>query len=298
MEKPQNIAIEELSQNQLAEQPADSAVQYSRYFIEFAYKGTNYHGWQQQPNANTVQAELDRVLAVVFKQPIVTIGAGRTDTGVHARQMYAHFDAYIPSAGFRFAVRRGEKSDIPELPVSDDISIQTEKLIYSMNMMLPPDIAVKSLLVVAPDAHARFNATQRSYEYHIHFEKDPFIKEFAHYVHPIPDIKAMNAAAKLLLEYIDYTCFMKSMAQTNTNNCTVTRAEWLEVPGGMVFHVSANRFLRNMVRAMVGTLLQVGHGKLTVEGFRQVIESKSRCEAGVSVPACGLYLTSIVYPYI
>lgn len=269
-----------------------------RFFVEFSYLGTNYHGWQIQPNAHTVQAELDRVLSIVFRQEIQTLGAGRTDAGVHAKQMFAHFDADIPKMGFRFAKRKGEIDVKSDTSIIGDWLLQTGQIIHSVNMMLPYDIAVKRILLVHQDAHARFNANHRSYEYHVTFEKNPFLKGFAYYLHPQPDIAAMNDAAKLLFEYIDFSCFMKSKAQTNTNNCVVTNAQWIEVPNGMVFHISANRFLRNMVRSIVGTLLEVGRGRLDKEGFRAVIEGMNRSDAGMSVPACGLYLTEVKYPYI
>src|ERR1051325_6193093 len=159
-----------------------------RFFLEFSYKGTNYHGWQVQANAHSVQAELERVLSIVFRQPIHTLGAGRTDTGVHARQMYAHFDAEFPSTGFRFASRVEEPTALNEEEPANNWQLNTENLLYSINMMLPYDIAVKNLIQVDKKAHTRFDATARSYEYYINFHKDPFLKEFSYYVHPIPDI--------------------------------------------------------------------------------------------------------------
>jgi len=168
----------------------------------------------------------------------------------------------------------------------------------SINALLPHDIAAKRLIPVPPDAHARFDATQRSYEYHIHFEKDPFLNNFSWMLRNKPDVTLMNEAAKIIVEYTDFSCFSKSHTQVKTNNCKITRAEWVESEGKLIFHISADRFLRNMVRAIVGTLLMVGNKEIAPEEVRQIIESKNRSNAGTSVPACGLYLTEVRYPYI
>ena len=246
-----------------------------RYFIELAYNGTVYHGWQIQKNAVSVQEILNKALSTVLRQDIETLGCGRTDTGVHATQLYAHFD----SADFSLT-----KPD--------------SKFLTSVNALLPYDISVKRVISVAENAHARFDATLRSYEYHIHFYKDPFKHNFSWLILDVPDILLMNEAAKVLFDYEDFSCFSKSNTQTITNNCKILRAEWKLENRKLIFHISADRFLRNMVRAIVGTLLMVGKKQITVNDVRLIIESKSRCNAGTSVPACGLYLTEVNYPYI
>jgi len=217
---------------------------------------------------------LNKALSTLFRQQIETLGCGRTDTGVHATQFYAHFDL---------------KSEI-ENPKSE--------ILTSLNALLPYEIAVKRFIEVQPDAHARFDATMRCYEYHIHFHKDPFKHHFSWLLHDKPDIILMNKAAGILMEYQDFSCFSKSKTQVFTKNCVVSRAEWLEHDSAFIFYISADRFLRNMVRAIVGTLIQVGTGELKPVDIRSIIESKDRSNAGVSVPACGLYLTKVVYPYI
>jgi tRNA pseudouridine38-40 synthase len=243
-----------------------------RYFIELSYDGTDYHGWQVQPNAVTVQQVLDEALSTVLRQPIATTGCGRTDTGVHATEFFAHFDY---------------NSEI-EHPKSE----------ISVNAVLPQDIAIKRIIPIHPDAHARFDATQRSYEYHIHFEKDPFKVNRSWELRDKPDIALMNEAATTMMEFTDFSCFSKSNTQTFTNNCKITRAEWVEGEGGLVFHISADRFLRNMVRAIVGTLIAIGRKEMEPAAIKQIIESKNRSKAGTSVPACGLYLTEVKYPYL
>lgn len=248
-----------------------------RYFIQLSYDGTNYHGWQTQPNAVAVQQVLDNALCTVLRQPIVTVGCGRTDTGVHARDFYAHLDV--------------------EFMVDGQWSMD-EKIIRSLNSILPADIAIKKFIPVDAEAHARFDATLRSYEYHIHFEKNPFNTNYSWLLRDRPDIELMNQAAKIIMEYTDFTCFSKSNTQTKTNNCKIIRAEWVAVERGIVFYISADRFLRNMVRAIVGTLLIVGRTEIQPEDVRQIIESKNRSNAGTSVPACGLFLTKIEYPYL
>lgn len=246
-----------------------------RYFIELAYNGTNYHGWQIQPNAVTVQEMLNKALSILLRQPVETTGCGRTDTGVHATTFYAHFD-------------------LEESMVSGprDIGIR------SLNSLLPYDIAIKRIVPVHAEAHARFDATLRSYEYHIHFHKDPFKLDRSWLLRDVPDVALMNQAAAILMEYTDFSCFSKSNTQVFTNNCKISRAEWVKTGDGLVFHISADRFLRNMVRAIVGTLILVGKGEIEPEGIRAIIESKNRSNAGTSVPACGLYLTEVKYPYI
>ena len=247
-----------------------------RFFIELAYDGTNYHGWQMQPNAVGVQDVLNKALSTVLRQPIETLGCGRTDTGVHAKEFFAHFDVESMVHG----------------PLSMDNSIR------SFNSVLPHDIAIKKIIPVAADAHARFDATLRSYEYHIHFNKDPFKNGYSWLLRDEPDLDLMNQAAKIIMQYIDFSCFSKSNTQVKTNNCKITNAQWERTDGGIVLKISADRFLRNMVRAIVGTLLMVGNKEIAPEAIHDIIQSKNRSNAGTSVPACGLYLTEVKYPFL
>lgn len=247
----------------------------NRYFLEISYKGTAFHGWQIQKNAVSVQELLNNALSTCLREKVETTGCGRTDTGVHARQFFAHFDA------------PGEGLEVPE-----------SKLLTSLNALLPYDISVKRIIPVQPDAHARFDASMRHYEYHIHSEKDPFKQGFSWFIRDSPDIELMNAAARIMMEYRDFSCFSKSHTQTFTNNCSISKAEWINSDNGIVFQIAADRFLRNMVRAIVGTLLRIGYGEMPPEDIRQIIESKNRSNAGTSVPASGLYLTRVIYPYI
>jgi tRNA pseudouridine38-40 synthase len=243
-----------------------------RYFVKFAYNGKNYHGWQVQPDAISVQEVLNKALSTLLRQNIDVVGAGRTDAGVHATIMYAHFD------------------------YEQEIEVQT--LVKRMNSFLPKDIVVYDFIQLHDDAHARFDAIARTYEYHIHTFKDAFINEGSWYQHQILDIELMNDAAKILFEYIDFECFSKTHTDVNTFNCVIKEAYWVQNGNHLIFTVTADRFLRNMVRAIVGTLINVGLGKLSLTGFREVIESKSRKKAGFSVPAHGLYLTKVIYPYL
>lgn len=245
-----------------------------RYFLELAYNGTAYHGWQIQQNALSVQELINKALSTICRQEIETLGCGRTDTGVHARQLFAH-------------------ADIPL-----DVDVMSPRFLLSLNAMLPYDIAIKRFIKVAPDAHARFDASLRSYEYHIHFSKDPFLHNLSWLLRDKPDMELMNKAAILMMQYRDFSCFSKSNTQTFTNNCIISRAEWLPSDNGMVFHISADRFLRNMVRAIVGTLVRIGKKEMHVEDIHAIIESKDRSNAGESVPACGLFLTEVKYSYI
>jgi len=258
-----------------------------RFFIELSYDGTNYHGWQVQPNAVTVQEALDKALSTILRQPVETVGCGRTDTGVHATQFFAHFDLEESTADGPLSIAKTAKT-IDYGPWSMDKS-------RSLNAILPSAIAIKRIFPVAPDAHARFDATLRSYEYHIHFNKDPFKHNYSWLLRDGLDIERMNQAAKIMMEYTDFSCFSKSNTQTKTNNCKISRAEWVKMDNSIVFHISADRFLRNMVRAIVGTLLQVGRGEIEPYEVRPIIQSKNRSKAGVSVPACGLYLTQVIY---
>jgi tRNA pseudouridine38-40 synthase len=246
----------------------------NRYFLELSYKGTKYHGWQIQPNAVTVQEVLDKALSTVFRQPVETVGCGRTDTGVHAKQFFAHLELKGAS------------------PIKNSIC-------QSINALLPFDISVHKLFQVNPESHARFDATKRSYQYHINYYKNPFLHEFSWLIRDPLDIGLMNQAAQYLKEYTDFSCFSKSNTQVFTNNCKIFEAYWEETDnGGVVFHISADRFLRNMVRAIVGTMVEIGRKKIKPETIHSIIESKSRSNAGASVPACGLYLTEVVYPFV
>lgn len=244
-----------------------------RYFLEFAYNGTHYHGWQLQPNAKTVQETLTHAISTLLRKPIELIGAGRTDAGVHAKQMYAHFDY--------------------------DETFNKVSLIQKMNSFLPEDIVVFDILTVADDAHARFDATARTYEYHMHLSKDAFCNDLSFYHFRPLNISLMNEAAKILFEYEDFECFSKTHTDVFTFNCTIYKAEWeVKDKNKLIFTVSANRFLRNMVRAIVGTLINVGLEKIALDDFRKIIESKNRGNAGFSVPGKGLFLTKVSYPYL
>ena len=247
-----------------------------RYFIELSYNGTDYHGWQIQPNAMTVQECLDKALSVYFRQPVVTLGCGRTDAGVHATEFFAHFD----------------------LQVSEEKPVNVERSVTGINSLLPYQIAVKRVFPVDADAHARFDATERAYHYHLHFHKDPFKLERSWLFKTELDVDAMNEAAKIILEYTDFSCFSKSNTQTFTNNCKVTEAYFEQKDDGLQFTIRADRFLRNMVRAIVGTLVRVGKKEINLVQLREIIESKNRSNAGQSVPACGLYLVNVVYPFV
>lgn len=246
-----------------------------RYFIQLSYDGTNYHGWQTQPNAVAVQEVLDKALSTILREPIETLGCGRTDTGVHAKEFFAHFDA-----------------------VDSSSMMDNGTFLRSINSVLPHDIAIKNIMPVHADAHARFDATLRSYQYHIHFNKDPFKHGYSWLLRDEPDLGLMNQAAATIMEHTDFSCFSKSNTQVKTNNCKISRAEWVNTDGSIVFHISADRFLRNMVRAIVGTLIMVGKKEIEPEAVRDIIESKNRSNAGTSVPACGLYLTEVQYSFL
>jgi len=241
-----------------------------RYFLELSYAGTNYHGWQAQPNAVTVQETIEHALGLLLRNPIKITGAGRTDTGVHARQMFAHFDV--------------------EKPINPD------DLTYKLNSFLPPDIAIHKTYPVKDTAHARFDAVARSYQYFIHRYKDPFLTETSWYLAKDLDVDLMNQAAKILMQYKDFKSFSKTHTDVKTYICDMRQAAWKVIDNQLVFYITANRFLRNMVRAIVGTLVDVGLRKISRDELIQIIESRDRSNAGFSVPAKGLFLTEIVYP--
>ena len=241
-----------------------------RYFVTFSYDGTRYHGWQIQPNGDSVQERLQGALSTLLRHQICVTGAGRTDSGVHARMMVAHFDL--------------EKA------------IDTQQLTYKLNKLLPYDIAVQKVVQVSDGLHARFSATSRTYHYYIHTVKDPFRKAYSCELHYPLDFVTMNEAAKILMDYEDFGAFCKSGADVKTTICHVTQARWVQTSeASWYFEITANRFLRNMVRAVVGTLLDVGRGRMTLDEFRKVIEEKRRTKAGESMPGHALFLENIEY---
>lgn len=251
-----------------------------RYFIQLSYDGTGYHGWQVQPNGVSVQEVLQKALSTLLRQPTEVTGAGRTDAGVHASMMVAHFDwsAAHEDEG-------GEKAPL-----------DCTQLTYKLNRLLPPDVAVQAVRPVGPEMHARFSATRRTYHYYIHTRKDPFLRGYSWQVNVPLDFALMNEAAQVLLEYSDFTSFSKTGTDVKTNICQLTEARWEQLkPGEWRFTVSSNRFLRNMVRAIVGTLVEVGRHRMTISQMRHAIEAKDRQRAGESVPGHALYLTNIEY---
>jgi tRNA pseudouridine38-40 synthase len=241
-----------------------------RYFITFSYDGTRYHGWQIQPNGDSVQERLEWALSTLLRQEVNVTGAGRTDAGVHARVMVAHFDF--------------------------EEAIDCQQLCYKLNRLLPFDIAVQEVKQVGDDMHARFSATSRTYHYYIHTKKDPFRRAYSCEIHYPLDFALMNEAGKILTTYEDFGAFCKSHTDVKTTICHVTEARWVQTSEtAWYFRITANRFLRNMVRAVVGTLIDVGRGKLSIEEFRKVIEGKRRTEAGESMPGNALFLEDVRY---
>ncbi|MCB0459262.1 MAG: tRNA pseudouridine(38-40) synthase TruA [Flavobacteriaceae bacterium] len=241
-----------------------------RYFLEIAYNGKNYNGWQIQPNAPSIQETLTNALSTILRKELHIVGAGRTDAGVHASQLFVHFD------------------------VDQELD---EELVQKLNSFLPDDIVVKNLFSVDDEAHARFDAISRSYEYRILLGRDPFMLDttWQLYYQQL-DVEMMNNAAAELLNHTNFKSFSKSKTDVKTYNCKVTQAKWILDNNLLTFHISADRFLRNMVRAIVGTLIEVGLGKKTVEDFREIIESEDRSKAGFSVPPQGLFLVKVAYP--
>ena len=241
-----------------------------RYFITLSFDGTAYHGWQIQPHSVSVQEELQKTLTTLLRMPVEVVGAGRTDTGVHARKMVSHFDI--------------------------NAELDCQQLVYKLNKLLPRDIAVQHVEQVSDDLHARFSAKSRTYHYYVHLGKNPFLRSYSWQLYGNPDFELMNKAAVVLMEYMDFTSFSKVNTDTKTNDCTITEAHWDRVGEGQWrFTITANRFLRNMVRAIVGTLMEVGRGRMTIEQLRQVIEAKDRCRAGDSVPGNALFLVDVKY---
>lgn len=241
-----------------------------RYFVEFSFFGKAYHGWQRQPNAVTVQEIMEEVFSTLIGARTELLAAGRTDTGVHAKQMFAHFDTLQ--------------------------ALNAEEFVHKANAFLPDDIALHKLYDVDDKAHARFDAIERTYDYWILRKKDPFFNHTAHYVKRSLDLKAMNAATKIIMEYEDFKCFSRSNTDVKTYICDIKNASWIEEDEKLIFTITADRFLRNMVRAIVGTLLEVGTDKLRPKDVKTIIKSRDRSQAGPSVPAKGLYLSKVLYP--
>ena len=243
-----------------------------RYFIRLSFSGQHYHGWQVQKNANSIQEELNRTLGMLLKnEAFETTGCGRTDTGVHAKEFFAHFDHHE--------------------------EVDRDHLVGQLNAILPGDISIRSLGKMPDDAHARFDAISRTYVYRMHHFKDPFLQGWSWFVQRKPDTVVMNDLSTVLMSHEDFSCFSKSGTDTATNNCRITQATWETNEYETTFTISADRFLRNMVRAIVGTLLEGGNGKLDKSGLERILNSRDRSEAGRSVPAHGLYLTEVKYPY-
>jgi tRNA pseudouridine38-40 synthase len=247
----------------------------SRYFIKLAYNGTNYNGWQVQENTpNTIQQVLEEKLTMLLKEPIEVIGCGRTDTGVHARNYFAHFNCS-----------------------NTDLTENSEHWVYKLNNVLPPDISIFFIQKVKEDAHARFDAITRTYHYYLHQHKNPFVENFSWHQYGEIDFELMNKACEILLQTSDFTSFSKVNTQTKTNICLVSEAAWIQLDENeWCFVITADRFLRNMVRAIVGTLMMVGRHKITLEDFQKIIDNKNRNDAGSSAPAHALFLTDIKYP--
>ncbi len=242
-----------------------------RYFIHLAYNGANYCGWQTQPGLPTVQQTLEQALTTLLRRPTAIVGCGRTDTGVHASDFYAHFNA------------------------TDEVD--TRQLTFKLNSFLPDDIAIYEIFAVRDNAHARFDATARTYQYHVSDRRLPFKQGLYSRIYYRPNLELMNQGANLLMEYEDFTSFAKLHTQVKTNICHLSLAQWEEREDEWVFTIRSNRFLRNMVRSVTGTLLDLGRGKLTLDGLRQIIERKDRCAAGASMPPQGLFLTRVEYPF-
>ncbi len=240
-----------------------------RYFIELSYDGSPFVGWQRQPTGDSVQSCLEDALKTLLQKPISVVGAGRTDAGVHARQLFAHVD------------------------LDDQVD---QNLKFRLNKLLPKEVAVNSILAVRDDAHARFDATGRRYSYHITTQKDPFLEKRSYYFSKSLDIELMNQAATVMLDHDDFKCFSKSRTDVKTYLCDIQEAYWEQNGSDLVFFIQANRFLRNMVRAIVGTLIEVGLKKISIDDFKSILQSRDRSKAGYSVPAHGLYLEKVYYP--
>lgn len=242
-----------------------------RYFLEISYRGTDYHGWQVQTNAHTVQAELNRALALLLRHPVETIGSGRTDTGVHAIQQFVHLDT--------------------------DVALQSYPHMHQLNALLPPDIAVWNVYPVNDKAHARFDAVSRKYEYRISFRKNPFLTDLCYQFAKPLDVPLMNEAASRMLNHQDFACFSRVKTDVKHFLCELSEVQWESLEDALVFHIRANRFLRGMVRTIVGTLLEVGQHRLTISTFEEIVQSRDRRRAGQAAPPAGLFLTEVTYNF-
>ena len=240
-----------------------------RYFVELSYDGTPFVGWQRQPAGDSVQSCLEDALSILFRKPISIVGAGRTDAGVHAHQLFAHVDL--------------------DEHVDQDLT-------FRLNKLLPKEIAVRNIIAVAQDAHARFDAVSRSYRYHITTQKNPFLQKRSYQFAKPLDLDLMNQAAKILIDHKNFKCFSKSKTDVKTYVCDIQQVHWQQNGSELVFFIQANRFLRNMVRAIVGTLIEVGLRKISISDFEAILASRDRSQAGYSVPAHGLYLEKVNYP--
>ena len=240
-----------------------------RYFVELSYDGTPFVGWQRQPAGDSVQSCLEHALSILFRKPLSIVGAGRTDAGVHAHQLFAHVDL--------------------DEHVDQDLT-------FRLNKLLPKEIAVRNIIAVAQDAHARFDAVSRSYRYHITTQKNPFLQKRSYQFAKPLDLDLMNQAAKILIDHEDFKCFSKSKTDVKTYVCDIQQVHWQQNGSELVFFIQANRFLRNMVRAIVGTLIEVGLRKISISDFEAILASRDRSQAGYSVPAHGLYLEKVNYP--
>ncbi|QDH79053.1 tRNA pseudouridine(38-40) synthase TruA [Echinicola soli] len=241
-----------------------------RYFMEVAYKGTRYHGWQVQPNALTVQEAINKALQTILRQEVATMGSGRTDTGVHGKQQFLHFDW--------------------------NDKLEKNIFLKKINAVLPKDISAYDLREVLPEAHARFDAEWRSYEYHISLRKNPFEETLSWHCFYKLDVTDMNKSAALLLQHRDFECFSKVKTEVNHFECEIKSAFWEQKDHHLVFHITANRFLRGMVRAIVGTLVEIGKGQMDILGFQQILDSQDRRKAGIAAPPHGLFLSRVTYP--
>jgi len=244
----------------------------NRYFIKLAYNGTNYHGWQIQENAHTVQAEINEKLSLILGKEINVVGCGRTDTGVHAREFYAHLEI-------------------------EKLKLKLSDLTFKLDRFLPGDIVIQKIFKVAPDLHSRFSAIDRTYKYYITKVKDPFLLNQSYFYHGPLNIEAMKTSCQYLFQFTDFTSFSKLHTQTNTNLCSIKKAEWEADGDVLIFTITADRFLRNMVRAIVGTMMEIGKGKISEKEMKSIIEAKDRSKAGYSVPAEGLFLEKVNYDF-
>lgn len=240
-----------------------------RYFVELSYDGTPFVGWQRQPAGDSVQSCLEDALSILFRKPISIVGAGRTDAGVHAHQLFAHVDL--------------------DEHVDQDLT-------FRLNKLLPKEIAVRNVIAVTQDAHARFDAVSRIYRYHITTQKNPFLQKRSYQFAKPLDLDLMNQAAKILIDHKNFKCFSKSKTDVKTYVCDIQQVHWQQNGSELVFFIQANRFLRNMVRAIVGTLIKVGLRKISISDFEAILASRDRSQAGYSVPAHGLYLEKVNYP--